>query len=458
MRSRRQARRRGARAAPRAARALSERHTHAGRAGAVEAVLRAVRRFASHEHGDAPSLLQALATLKARRLTPARAPPRAAILAVDPARTQALLCEDATRDSFVAHEGVTTLLADVLERQASAEAVAAGARVASAAAARHETAKVALFKAGAAQLLLAALSKHVADAALAAAACWALSALATADDRRVSASAAFAHGRQLHQLGAHAPLMAVMRQHAGTPATAAAACSALRAASVNDEACVEVAEAGGVESAVALLAAPGAARAALGLLRQLAGADAIKPRFVAAGGLQQLLALLGTAGAGAAGAALSEAGLTMLAALTLRNPEGAAAAAAAGALDAAVELMARYPAVPGLQRAACMYLRNSAARNLELRPLMLERGAEPLLRAAKAAHPGVCTDVGSAALRDLGAADYNAGWTPTTVYMGAGGELYSYEDLGSFADDEAQHEQPAAAAAPIAAIAEEPEA
>lgn len=51
-----------------------------------------------------------------------------------------------------------------------------------------------------------------------------------------------------------------------------------------------------------------------------------------------------------------------------------------------------------------MYLRNSAVRNEELRPLILEKGAEPLLRAAKAAHAKLCNDVGTAALRDLGCA------------------------------------------------------
>ena len=45
--------------------------------------------------------------------------------------------------------------------------------------------------------------------------------------------------------------------------------------------------------------------------------------------------------------------------------------------------------------------------------------------------------MGSAALRDLGAENYNEGWTPTTVYMGASGELYTYEDLGGDDDEDA---------------------
>jgi hypothetical protein len=365
-----------------------------------------------------------------------------------------LLSEPETRDAFVAAGGAGLMVEHVLSRAAEAEVFAAGARACSAAAARHETAKVVLFKAGAAVQLVAALEVHTANAAVVAAVCWAVAALATADDRSTAASAAFAHGRQLHKLAAHTPLMAVLRAHVAAPATAAAACCALRAVAVNDEACVDVAEAGGVEAAVSLLSIRNGSdailRAATGLLRQLAGADAIKPRFVAAGGLPALLTLLCDRPGGAAAAPLCEAGLTLLAALTLRNPEGSADAAAAGGLDVALELMTLFPAASGLQRAACMYLRNSAARNLELRPLMLERGAEALLRAAKAAHPGTCTDVGSAALRDLDAENYNVGWNPTTVYMGAGGELYNYEELGSFAEEDT----PASSCAPET-IAEE---
>lgn len=53
-----------------------------------------------------------------------------------------------------------------------------------------------------------------------------------------------------------------------------------------------------------------------------------------------------------------------------------------------------------------MALRNMVARSPELRPALLERGTEARLRAAKAAHPATCGDVGAAALRDLGFDDY----------------------------------------------------
>jgi len=333
--------------------------------------------------------------------------------------------------------GGAALLCGALEQHARCAALLAGcSAAAAAAAARHEDAKVALFKAGASSALLAALQAHPEDARLAAAACAALAALATPDDPRISASSAFAHGRQLHRAGAHATVLAALRRHAGSTRARAAACAALRAVAVNDEACVQIAELGAVEALVALLpaGAPGGeaaqARSALHTLRQLAGADAVKARFQAAGGLPPLARLL-------ACPPTAEAALALLAALSLRTPELVAAAAAAGALEAALEAMAAQPAAAGLQRAACMCLRNAAARNVELRPQLLAAGAEVLLRAAKEAHPALCADVGSAALRDLGAERYNEGWTPTTVYMGAEGQLFSYEELGGEEEDEA---------------------
>lgn len=66
--------------------------------------------------------------------------------------------------------------------------------------------------------------------------------------------------------------------------------------------------------------------------------------------------------------------------------------------------MSEESAMAALQ--ACMALRNMVARSPELRPAVLEKGAEPFLRRAKKAHPATCDDVGSAALRDLGFDDY----------------------------------------------------
>lgn len=78
-----------------------------------------------------------------------------------------------------------------------------------------------------------------------------------------------------------------------------------------------------------------------------------------------------------------------------------------GVPDMVLVAMQRHPGRAPVQRQACLLLRIMVARNTELRPVFLERGAETLLRAAKATHPASCRDVGSAALRDLGLDNYN---------------------------------------------------
>ena len=60
-----------------------------------------------------------------------------------------------------------------------------------------------------------------------------------------------------------------------------------------------------------------------------------------------------------------------------------------------------------VQRQACIALRNLVARCKDQQGIILGLGAEEAIRAAKQAFPASCSDVGSAALRDLGCDDYN---------------------------------------------------
>jgi hypothetical protein len=62
-------------------------------------------------------------------------------------------------------------------------------------------------------------------------------------------------------------------------------------------------------------------------------------------------------------------------------------------IDAVLEVLSSHPAAGQLQRAGCMVLRNMAARNVDLRPLILEKGAEAVLRLAQVmAAPRVAVD------------------------------------------------------------------
>ncbi len=78
-----------------------------------------------------------------------------------------------------------------------------------------------------------------------------------------------------------------------------------------------------------------------------------------------------------------------------------------GVAEWLLQAMRDNPTSSIVQRQSAILLRNMVVRNTENRPLFLDGGAEALLRAAKKAHPRNCTDVGSAALRDLGLDNYN---------------------------------------------------
>ena len=69
--------------------------------------------------------------------------------------------------------------------------------------------------------------------------------------------------------------------------------------------------------------------------------------------------------------------------------------------------MAAAESHAGVARQACMFFRNAVVRNPENKDPILAKGAEPLLRKAKALHPKDCMDVSSAAMRDLGCKNYN---------------------------------------------------
>lgn len=367
---------------------------------------------------------------------------------------QATLSATHTRDAFVAQAGAPSLVALVSSEQAAIAAASAGA--AAAAARQHESAKVALFGAGAMPALLKCIKRHESSAPAVAAAASALFRLATPDDPRVAASCAFAHGRALATAGGITALLLALRAHPEDAARGPLLC-ALRCAAVNDDACALAADGGAVIVGVAALRSGGPlVLPALALLRQLAGCDVVKPLLLSAGGLPPLLDTLRCAAEtpkAAGSARTAEAGLALLSALSLRTADCVAAIAAGGAIDVAATAMEAFPACGPVQRAACMFFRNVAARNQELRGPMSDRGLEALLRAAKHAHPSLCVDVGSAALRDLGCDAYNEGWNPTTVYMGDSGQLLTYDELDG-ADGNGRQEEEGGRCASLSVVSE----
>ena len=61
--------------------------------------------------------------------------------------------------------------------------------------------------------------------------------------------------------------------------------------------------------------------------------------------------------------------------------------------------------------------------------MLIEQGVEDLLRLAKKEHLLLCSDVGSAALSDLGCTNYNEDWNPRTLVLGIGGGVIDTTEL-----------------------------
>lgn len=85
--------------------------------------------------------------------------------------------------------------------------------------------------------------------------------------------------------------------------------------------------------------------------------------------------------------------------MALRSPANSQAIVAAGAVDCMVAGMQKHPTASALQRQACLALRNIAGRCPDLRPYLLDHGAENALRQAGRLQDAV--DEAYAALRDL---------------------------------------------------------
>lgn len=234
-------------------------------------------------------------------------------------------------------------------------------------------------------------------------------------------------------------------------ATAADVSSALESVVVNDEICRGVEGMGGVARLTACLApfvaaassthltadAPASAavavvptrvvRGGLAVLRTLANSDHVKARMcdeapqppaaAAAGGgapdssggagaprvstLTLVLAVLtGPLAQVSPGVAEQAAGI--IGNLALRTPDGVRAAiGAGGGVAALVGAMRSHPGEAGVQRAACLSLRNLVNRSAERKQAAFDEGVEPLLQAAFVRHPPA-RDVAYAAMRDLG--------------------------------------------------------
>ncbi|XP_066332586.1 uncharacterized protein [Miscanthus floridulus] len=233
--------------------------------------------------------------------------------------------------------------------------------------------------------------------------------LLTPDDNRVVASQVYGYSRRFAEIGVAEVLVNALREQVA-PSSLPSACAALKSIAVNDEICRSISESGGIDVLLQCIDGAGEqknkviARFCCSLLSKLAASDANKSVIIQQGGFDRFLKL--TSRFSEEPAIIQEV-MSMVTVLTLRSPENAARAMEVGYGTLAIQSMERFPSSGQTQKQACLMIRNLVVRNPENRTILLNDGAEKLIRKAKALH-GSCKDAASSALRDLSLDNYNA--------------------------------------------------
>ncbi|XP_062221924.1 uncharacterized protein LOC133921171 [Phragmites australis] len=233
--------------------------------------------------------------------------------------------------------------------------------------------------------------------------------LLTPDDNRVVASQVYGYSRRFAEIGIAEVLVSSLREQV-TPSSLPSACAALKAIAVNDEICRSISENGGIDVLLQCIDEAGEhknkviARSCCSLLSKLAASDANKSVIIQRRGFDRFLKLTSRF---SEDPSIIQEVMYMVTVLTLRSPENAARAVEVGYGTLAIQAMQRFPSLGQTQKQACLMIRNLVVRNPENRTILLNDGAEKLIRKAKMIH-GSCKDAATSALRDLGLDNYNA--------------------------------------------------
>jgi len=317
---------------------------------------------------------------------------------------------DAENRDRVGLRGLLALQACLVERRADAAVQAAAFHAAAAAMVGHEANRACLHeKCALVASAVAALKGHADDVNVVLAACAALRALTLQDDARKALNKGFDRARAAADLGA-LPLLNAQLAKLGTGgenggasdagATAALLLTLSRLAASN-KICETLVSLGTLDRAVGLLRA------------HIADATVCRPACAllsALAGNDDVKQRLGEARAPELTAALLgghldapaalDAAAQLLTALTTRHGSNCEAFVAGGGVEALVGAMRACPKHLALQKRCCLAVRNLAVRAEGATQALLEQGAEPLLREAMEASPEL-HDLAKAALRDM---------------------------------------------------------
>ncbi|XP_061458057.1 armadillo repeat-containing protein 6 isoform X4 [Rhineura floridana] len=268
---------------------------------------------------------------------------------------------------------------------------------------KHEQNRQDLVKGGVLALLAGAVVQHGDRADVVRAACLGLRVMTFDDDIRVPFGHAHDHAKMI--VMEHNGLRILIEAAKAFPDDCTVLreiCATLGHLSVRNEFCQEIVDLGGLNFMVALLADcidhQDLVKQVLSAIRAIAGNDDVKDAIVNAGGTDLIvLAMSHHLGS----PLVCEQSCAALCMLALRKPENCRVIMEGGGALAALQAMKMHPREVGVQKQACMLIRNLVSHTQDFSQPILEMGAEDLITEARTAHRD-CDDVAKAALRDLG--------------------------------------------------------
>ncbi|XP_072167007.1 armadillo repeat-containing protein 6-like [Diadema setosum] len=218
------------------------------------------------------------------------------------------------------------------------------------------------------------------------------------DDIRVPFGKAHDHAKMIVEEGALKLLLEVMQTCMHDQGVVGDLCATLARLSVRNEFCQEIVNLGGLKAVLAVLGDDQASQLVvkqlLALVKAIAGNDEVKTAIVNAGGIPTIL---GAISRFIRQPQVCEAGCGAVAAIVLRKPANCTAVMEAEGAKLLVQVLGIHGEEAGVQKQACMAVRNLVARTRQYSEAFIQLGIEPLLRGAQR----LCPDEAKAALRDL---------------------------------------------------------
>nr|CAB3223154.1 armadillo repeat-containing protein 6 [Phallusia mammillata] len=233
--------------------------------------------------------------------------------------------------------------------------------------------------------------------------CGVLRCLALDDDVRVQFGKAHEHIKKVvNDHKGIERLFELLKVHEEDAVLAKELCLTLSNLMVRNEFCQQFVDLGGLEVINRIfnfhLEKQVVIKSCITLLKAISGNDEVKVAVVKAGIVDYLLKALDEH---ASNAQICEACFAALTTLTLRNPSHCDVIMSKRAAPLMTQAMRNHQDRPGVQKQACMAIRNLVARTRHHTTAFIENGAENLIRQASENYKSVLEDEAKAALRDL---------------------------------------------------------